>query len=240
MILQSGESDQRTQIGLDPINFVHKFKSLGKSILFEGQLGLQRDLDLGQYPYVTSSYPVAAYACVSSGIPVFDISGIIGIMRAYPILAGYGPFPTEMDEKEANILRGTGAKIDDEYGINTGRPRRIGWPDIPLLQYSNLINGYTELALCKLDKFDTFSQIKICTSYLIDNERVQYYPSTSELSRVTPQYIYLDGWRESTRNVRRINELPYNARKFIELFETSLGVAVKFVGVGPHRNQIAI
>ena len=222
---------------VEPVSYVHNYISKGKSVLFEGQLGLQRDLDLGQYPYVTSSYPAAAYACVSAGIPVFSVTNVLGIARAYPILAGHGPFPTEMDEEKAQILRGTGQNIDDEYGINT---RRIGWPDIPLLKYTNQINGYTELALCKLDKFDQFDKIQVCTSYSLSGNILDYYPSTAEMWKVTPQYIILDGWQSSTRNIRKKIDLPYNARKFIEIIENSINVEIKYVGVGPHRDDVAL
>lgn len=225
---------------VEPVSYVHNYISKGKSVLFEGQLGLQRDLDLGQYPYVTSSYPAAAYACVSAGIPVFSVTNVLGIARAYPILAGHGPFPTEMDEEKAQILRGTGQNIDDEYGINTRRPRRIGWPDIPLLKYTNQINGYTELALCKLDKFDQFDKIQVCTSYSLSGNILDYYPSTAEMWKVTPQYIILDGWQSSTRNIRKKFDLPYNARKFIEIIENSINVEIKYVGVGPHRDDVAL
>ena len=225
---------------VEPVSFVHDFIDKNKSILFEGQLGLQRDLDFGQYPYVTSSHPSAAYACVTSGVPIWKITNIIGIIRAYPILAGNGPFPTEMDEETASILRGTGKNIDDEYGINTRRPRRIGWPDIPLLKYSHQVNGYTELALCKLDKFDNFSKIKICTSYIINEKEVSYYPSTNKTQNVIPKYIVIDGWKTSTRHIRNISDLPYNAKVFLKIIETSLGVSIRYVGVGPHRFDIAI
>jgi adenylosuccinate synthase len=225
---------------VEPISLVHKHLENNKSILLEGQLGLQRDIDLGQYPYVTSSHPVAAYACVSTGIPISKISNVLGIARAYPILAGNGPFPTEMDESIAGILRGNGEHVDDEFGVNTRRPRRIGWPDIPLLKYSHQINGYTELALCKLDKFDAFEKIKICRAYLLDNEIIHYYPSTAEMRRILPQYVTIDGWSTSTRHIRKISGLPYNARVYIDIIERSLGVPIKYIGVGPHKHDIIV
>lgn len=225
---------------VEPVSFIHNYLYQKKSILFEGQLGLQRDIDLGQYPYVTASYPTAAYACVSAGIPISSVTDVLGIARAYPILAGNGPFPTEMTDDIANLLRGTGENIDDEFGINTKRPRRIGWPDIPLLQYTNQINGYTELAMCKLDKFDTFEKIKVCTAYMLNGHHLNYYPSTAEMWDVVPQYKLIDGWNCSTRNIRKISDLPYNARIFLEIIENAINVPIKYVGVGPHREEIAI
>lgn len=224
---------------VEPVHFVHNFIEQKKSILFEGQLGLQRDIDLGEYPYVSSSSCTAAYACVSTGIPVFAITDVIGIVRAYPILAGNGPFPTEMDDEMSSYMRGDGTNIDDEYGINTKRPRRIGWFDIPFLKYSCQINGYTELVISKLDRLDTLEKIKICVAYTINNKILNYYPSTSELEKVTPVYITIDGWKQSTKHIKYIDELPKNARKYLQIIEKSVNVPIKLVGVGAYRNDVA-
>lgn len=224
---------------VEPIIFIHQFLNAGKNILFEGQLGLLRDLDLGTYPYVTSSYPSAAYACVSAGIPVHKVDSIIGIARAYPILAGNGPFPTEMDERLAQYLRGTGEKIDDEYGVTTKRPRRIGWLDLPCLKYSALINGYLELALCKLDKFDQLETNKVCIGYELDGKVIDYFPSTDELGRVNPKYITIPGWKSDIRGIRKIDDLPQYAQDYIRVIEEFIHVPVNYVGVGPSRYEIA-
>ncbi len=225
---------------VEPISFIHDYLKAGRSILFEGQLGILRDLDLGTYPYVTSSYPSAAYACVSAGISVHEVNSIIGIARAYPIFAGNGPFPTEMDAETAQCLRGTGEKIDDEYGVTTNRPRRIGWMDLPLLKYSSLINGYTEIALSKLDKFDQFESIKVCVAYQLNGKEIDYIPTTRELDQVKPVYITLQGWKSNTSNVRRVNDFPRKALEYIKVIENSIHIPVKYIGVGPARHEIAI
>ena len=224
----------------EPVSFMQECLKENKKMLFEGQLGVLRDLDLGTYPYVTSSSPTAAYACAVSGIPIKKVTDIVGVVRAYPILAGNGPFPTEMEESVASVLRGTGEKPDDEYGGTTGRARRIGWLDLPALRYSAGINGYTKIALCKLDKLDDFSEIRVCTHYILDGDRIDYMPDTVELARVRPCYITVPGWEESTRHIRFISDLPKNAQNYIKLIEEAVQAPVVCVGVGPDRDEIAV
>ena len=132
---------------VDPVSFLNKAIDSGEKILFEGQLGAMKDIDLGIYPYVTSSNPVAAYAAVSGGFPISKITNIIGVMKAFSSAVGDGPFPTEMDYEKANGFRGDGNNIDDEYGARTGRARRLGWPDLTLVKYAATINGFTELGM---------------------------------------------------------------------------------------------
>lgn len=225
---------------VEPVSFLHRFLNTGKNVLFEGQLGILRDVDLGTYPYVTSSSPTAAYACAVSGLSIKQVNDIIGVARAYPILAGHGPFPTEMDEETSCILRGTGEKPDDEYGGTTGRKRRIGWLDLPALKYSAQINGYTQLALCKLDKLDTFSEIKVCTHYTLNGQIIDFMPDAFLLKSVVPQYITLPGWKVSTRNIRCIRELPSNAKNYLHIIEKTVNVPITMVGVGPDRDEIAV
>lgn len=221
---------------VNPNSLIHEYIAQDKNILFEGQLGIFRDIDIGTYPYVTSSNPTAAYACVSSGIPIKKVDSIIGIMRAYPILAGNGPFPTEMEEDVACHLRGSGNHVDDEYGVTTGRPRRIGWLDLPCLRYSNSINGYNELALCKLDKYDDFDTIRICNNYLLDGKVIDYFPSTDELERVVPQYIEIKGWKRSTRKIRERSDLPKEALHFLEIIERDLNVPIRYIAACRKRS----
>lgn len=230
---------QLMEVIVEPVSYLHNSLCGGKNILFEGQLGLLRDIDLGTYPYVTSSSPTAAYACAASGIPISKVNKIIGVARAYPILAGNGPFPTEMSEDIAVILRGTGEKPDDEYGGTTGRKRRIGWLDLPVLKFSTKINGYTELVLCKLDRLDNFNEILVCTDYTLDGKIIDYMPDSKTLERVIPKYEKFPGWLESTRNVRNIKDLPINARKYVHFIEEKIGVPITAVGVGPDREEIA-
>ncbi len=219
---------------------IHDYIDNDKNILFEGQLAAMKDIDLGIYPYVTSSNPVAAYAAVSSGFPAKQIDNVIGVAKAFSSAVGGGPFPTESTDTEIDQLRGSGEKPDDEYGARTGRSRRLGWFDAPIVKYTNEINGYDELALCKLDKLDELDKIKICTGYRLDGKDIDYMPTTTELEKVEPIYIELPGWLESTTDVRKIEDLPENAKNYLKKIEELTGASIKYVGVGPGRDEIAI
>jgi adenylosuccinate synthase len=233
-------SEQLRDRIIDQVYYLNQAIKDNKRILFEGQLGVMKDLDLGIYPYVTSSNPVASYAPVSAGIPFQKINDVIGVFKAFSSAVGAGPFPTEMDEISSSSFRGTGEFIDDEFGARTGRARRIGWLDIPILQYGTYINGYTSLAMCKLDKLDTLDEIKICVGYQLNNEMISYMPNTKELEKVSPIYITLKGWKQKTTHIRRIKDLPIEAQEYIKTIEHYIGIPIQFVGVGPSREQLAI
>ncbi len=130
--------------------------------------------------------------------------------------------------------------MDDEFGARTGRSRRLGWFDAPVVRYTNMVNGFDELALCKIDKLDNLEEIKICTGYLLDGEPVDYYPNTTELERVEPVYETMPGWMEDTTGVRRIEDLPENAKAYIKRIEELTGTKVAYVGVGPGREELAV
>lgn len=225
---------------VEPITLIHDYIDQDKEILFEGQLAAMKDIDLGIYPYVTSSNPVAAYAAVSGGFPAKKIDRVIGVAKAFSSAVGAGPFPTESDDEQITLLRGTGDKVDDEFGARTGRSRRLGWFDAPVVRYTNMVNGFDELALCKIDKLDNLEEIKICTGYLLDGEPVDYYPNTTELERVEPVYETMPGWMEDTTGVRRIEDLPENAKAYIKRIEELTGTKVAYVGVGPGREELAV
>ena len=225
---------------VEPVTYVNDKINEGKDILFEGQLGVMKDLDLGIYPYVTSSNPVAAYAAVSAGFSCKKITNIIGIAKAFSSAVGKGPFVTEMPDDEAAIFRGTGENVDDEFGARTGRARRLGWLDLPVIKYAAMVNGFTELALCKIDKLDNFAEIKVCVGYKLNGQEIDYMPSTRDQYKVEPIYVTLPGWQTSTVDVRRIRDLPTNAKKYIELVEKTVKVPIKYVGVGPGRDSIAL
>jgi adenylosuccinate synthase len=224
---------------VDPIDFVHDFLARGRRILFEGQLGAMKDIDLGIYPYVTSSNPVAAYAAVSAGIPARHITEVTGVLKALSSAVGNGPFPTEMLPGEADVLRGTGEHVDDEFGARTGRARRLGWLDLPIVQYANKINGFTELALCKLDKLDNLPEIKVCTGYEFNGKIIGSMPNIREMALIKPVYATLPGWLQNTREIKSIDKLPENALKYIKFIEAAVGVPVTMVGVGPGREELA-
>lgn len=224
----------------EPVSYINNALKAGEHILFEGQLGGMKDIDLGIYPYVTSSNPVAAYASVSAGFSIKYITNIIGVMKAFSSAVGAGPFPTEMDNAQSEGFRGDGSKVDDEFGARTGRARRLGWLDLPVVKYTATINGFTELAVCKIDKLDIYEKIKICTAYKLDGKEIDYMPSVNELERVEPVYITVDGWLSDTTKIREYDQLPKNAKKYLNIIEQYTETPVKYVGVGPMREEIII
>ncbi|MGL4284047.1 MAG: adenylosuccinate synthase, partial [Eubacterium aggregans] len=201
---------------VEPISYLHNYIDAGKNILFEGQLAAMKDIDLGIYPYVTSSNPIAGYAAVSGGFSSKKIDRIIGVAKAFSSAVGAGPFPTEdPDDPQIAIIRGDGSKADDEFGARTGRSRRLGWLDIPILKYTTLINGFDTIALCKIDKLDDLDEIKVGVGYELDGKVLDRFPNTDELFRITPIYETLPGWKTSTRDIRKIAELPENTQNYI-------------------------
>ena len=225
---------------VEPVSFVNKAIERGEKLLFEGQLGAMKDIDLGIYPYVTSSNPVAAYAAVSGGFPVSKIDEIVGVMKAFSSAVGDGPFPTEMGDEQSDGFRGTGNQIDDEFGARTGRARRLGWLDLPIVKFAATVNGFTSIAVCKIDKLDTYEKIKVCTGYKLNGELIDYMPSATDLYKVEPVYEEMEGWLTSTREIRDYDKLPANAKKYIELIEKHAGVPVKYIGVGPAHDEIIV
>lgn len=224
---------------VEPISFLHDYIDQDKNILFEGQLAAMKDIDLGIYPYVTSSNPVAAYAAVSGGFPAKKIDKVIGVAKAFSSAVGAGPFPTESDDEQIAKIRGTGEKVDDEFGARTGRSRRLGWFDAPVVKYTNQVNGFDELVLCKIDKLDDLEEIRLCTGYELDGKELDHYPNTDELELVTPIYETLPGWMEDTTKIRKLEDLPENAKNYIRRIEELTGTNIAYVGVGPGREEIA-
>ncbi|MBR1747967.1 MAG: adenylosuccinate synthase [Clostridia bacterium] len=226
---------------VEPISFVNKAIEKKEKILFEGQLGAMKDIDLGIYPYVTSSNPVAAYAAVSGGFPISKIDEIVGVMKAFTSAVGDGPFPTEMlDENEVNGFRGDGHKVDDEFGARTGRARRLGWLDLHIVKYAATINGFTSLAVCKIDKLDTYDEIKVCVGYKLNGKEIDYMPTSRDMYKVEPIYRVLKGWKTDTTKIRSYDALPQEAKDYIKCIESVVGVNVKYIGVGPAREDIII
>ena len=227
--------DQLAPFIVDSFRMIHDALEAGDTILLEGQLGIMRDIDWGHYPYVTSSSPTVAGACVSTGIPPARIDSAIGVAKAFTSSVGEGPFPTELDGEIANRLRTGGG---GEYGVSTGRPRRVGWMDTVAVRHAASINGLTELALTKIDLLDTFATIPICTGYRLNGELIEYVPTTHQLGRVEPVYEELPGWEANTAGIDRWDDLPQNARLYVERIEEIVGVPIKYVGTGQHRRDI--
>lgn len=206
----------------------------GKKVLFEGAQGTLLDIDHGTYPFVTSSNPTAGYASVGTGIGPTKINHVLGISKAYLTRVGEGPFPTELFDEAGEHL-GT---VGHEFGTTTGRPRRCGWFDSVLLNYSTRINGMTHLAITKLDVLDQLETIKICTSYEIDGKITKIFPADLEaLAKATPIYEEVPGWMTSTKGITEFNKLPELAQSYIKRIEELLKVKVAIVAVGPKRDE---
>ena len=215
----------------DTLSLLSQAYSQGKDVLLEGQLGTMRDLDWGIYPYVTSSNPLPGGACAGAGIPPQRITSVVGVVKAFSTCVGGGPFPTEQDNEIGHYLR----EVGHEYGATTGRPRRIGWLDAPALRYAAKLNGFTELAVTKLDTLDGLPAIKVCVGYKLDGLSIDHMPLTADLYRVEPVYEELRGWMQITSGVRDFASLPQAAQDYVRLIEGYLSAPAKLISVGPER-----
>jgi len=195
-----------------------------------------KDLDWGSYPFVTSSSPTAAGAAAGSGIPPRSIDRIIGVAKAYSTQVGTGPMPTELQDAMGDHLR----QLGGEYGATTGRPRRVGWFDTIVTRYVAEINGCTDIAITKLDVLDTLEEIPVCTAYRYQNEVITELPDPLLHDKCEPIYETLPGWQQSTREARSLQDLPRNARAYLERLVELVQVPIHSVGVGPERNQTLI
>ena len=206
----------------------------GKQILAEGAQGALLDVDHGTYPFVTSSSPTSGGACTGLGIPPTSVTSILGIVKAYTTRVGNGPFPTELTDETGERLR----KIGGEFGATTGRPRRCGWLDAVSLRYSVMINGITHIAITKLDVLDQFEQIKICTGYSYKGKILKTFPSdVQSLTSIEPIYETFEGWNTSISDVRSYNDLPANARNYVEAMSELTGTKIQIISVGARRDQ---
>ncbi|MDQ2899577.1 MAG: adenylosuccinate synthase [Acidobacteriota bacterium] len=206
----------------------------GKSVLFEGAQGTMLDLDHGTYPFVTSSSSAAGGACTGTGVPPTRIDGVIGVSKAYITRVGGGPFPSEALDSTGDEIR----KRGNEFGSVTGRPRRCGWFDVPLLRYTAMINGFDSLAITKLDVLDALDEIPVCVKYRSRGRELLEMPGTSgALAAVEPVYESLPGWRTPTGHITEFAELPENAKRYVYFLEKQTGVEVGSISAGPERNQ---
>ena len=216
----------------------------GEHVLLEGAQGSLLDLDHGTYPYVTSSVPSSSSggAAIGVGIGPTDISRVVGVFKSYCTRVGNGPFPTELFDDTATLLRDHGKETGrGEYGTTTGRPRRIGWLDAVAARYSVRFNGLSALALTRLDVLDSLATIKICTGYELDGQVTDTFPSReSVLDRIKPIYEELPGWQQPTTAVRTFDDLPPQAQAFIKRVEKLLECPVDLISVGPSREQAVI
>jgi len=222
---------------VDGVSFIHRSLSEGKRVIVEGANALMLDLDFGTYPFVTSSSTSVGGVCTGLGVPPMWIGEIIGVVKAYTSRVGAGPFPTELLDATGTHLQKVGA----EWGVTTGRRRRCGWLDLVVLKYSNMINGYTCLNLTKVDVLDELPELKIGVAYEFEDKELENFPPDLErLSKVSVKYVTLPGWKTSISSARIWNDLPENCRAYVEFIEKFLGVPVRYIGVGPGRNEMVL
>jgi len=207
----------------------------GKKVLFEGAQGTLLDIDMGTYPYVTSSHPVSGGVCVGAGIGPTAISEIIGIFKGYTTRVGKGPFPTELDDEIGEYIRQAGF----EFGVTTGRARRTGWFDAVMARYAVRVNGLTSIVINKIDPLRGLDKIKLCVAYEKDGKIVNDFPADlDELAKCTPVYEEFDGFDEDISGVRKYEDFPQSIKTYIEAVEKACGCPVSIIGVGPDREQI--
>ncbi len=218
----------------DTVHLLNTAIRNGKSVLFEGAQGTMLDVDHGTYPFVTSSSATAGGACIGTGVAPTRIDGVIGVSKAYITRVGAGPFPTELFDEVGDIIRKNG----NEFGSVTGRPRRCGWFDAPLLRYTAAINGFDSIILTKLDVLDDLDEIKVCTAYKVNGKVVEDMPATTcTMDSIEAVYETLPGWKSQTRGLTDFNQLPDKAKDYLKFLEESSGVEVGSVSTGPERNE---
>ena len=203
-------------------------------VLLEGAQGALLDPDFGTYPYTTSSSPLAGGGCLGAGLGPTKISRILGVFKAYCTRVGSGPMPTELKDETGDLIR----EQAHEYGTTTGRPRRCGWFDAVAARFSTRINGFTGMAITRLDILDTFPRLKICVGYKLDGKTIDYFPSSiAALDRCQPIYEELPGWQVPTTDIREYEQLPPQARQYIARLEELSSCPVNLICVGPEREQ---
>ncbi len=218
----------------DACALLNQAADAGESILLEGAQGTLLDIDHGTYPFVTSSSTTAGGACIGTGLAPTRLTAALGVTKAYATRVGGGPFPSELNDAAAEHLRQRGR----EFGSVTGRPRRVGWLDLPLLRYAVEINGVSSLIVTKLDILDGLARVPVCVGYRLDGKPCDHIPYTvAELERIEPVYETLPGWQTSTEGLTRYADLPSAARNYLDFVAGWLGVEIGMISTGPERNQ---
>jgi adenylosuccinate synthase len=221
----------------DTTSYLHNAIKQNKRILFEGAQGTMLDIDHGTYPFVTSSSAAAGGASTGTGIPPTKITGVIGVSKAYITRVGSGPFPSEDSGAAGELLRREG----NEFGAVTGRPRRCGWFDVPLLKYTAMVNGFDTLVITKLDVLDQHSEIPVCVGYKLNGKMVEEMPATYRaLEAIEPVYEKIPGWCSSTRGISQFEQLPEKARAYLKYLEDRTGVELGGISTGPERTETII
>jgi adenylosuccinate synthase len=221
---------------VDTLPWIRDAVKGGQRLLLEGQLGVGRDINWGIYPFTTASSPTAGGACSGAGIPPREIGEVLGVVKAYSTSVGGGPFPTELHDEYGTMLQ----EIGREFGATTGRPRRCGWFDGVAIAYASWLNGFTAIAVTKLDVLDHFDEIRICTGYRLGDQVIDYVPDTAIQALVEPVYEVWPGWRTDTSGCRAWTDLPAAAQAYLQRIEALAGAPLHFVSVGPERTQIVV
>ncbi|MDM9632034.1 adenylosuccinate synthase [Robiginitalea aurantiaca] len=218
---------------IDSEEYLYQALSSGKKVLAEGAQGSLLDIDFGTYPYVTSSNTTAAGACTGLGISPGSIKEVFGIFKAYTTRVGSGPFPTELFDEDGKTM----ARVGNEFGATTGRPRRCGWLDLVALKYTVRINGVTQLMMMKADVLSGFETLKVCTAYHYQGKQIDHLPYSIEAPFLTPVYKELPGWKEDLTKMTEASQLPKELEAYIQYLESELQVPIRIVSVGPDRTQ---
>jgi adenylosuccinate synthase len=215
----------------------------GKIVLSEAAQGTLLDLEQGTYPFVTSSCTTAAGVFSGLGLGIYPVNRVVGVTKSFQTRVGSGPFPTELLDEKATLLRGTGSNPWDEFGTTTGRPRRVGWLDLVLLRYAIEINGITELFITKMDILSDIGNIPVCVAYKIDGKQLTQLERTADaqsMEQYVPVYDTLSGWLEDLTKVRDYAEFPAAVKEYIRFIEEQCGVPVRLISVGPERNAVVM
>src|SRR5574343_56619 len=218
---------------VDSEQYLNEAFKAGKRVLAEGAQGTMLDIDFGTYPFVTSSNTVTAGTCTGLGVAPTKIGNVIGIFKAYCTRVGSGPFPTELDDEVGELIRQEGR----EFGATTGRPRRCGWVDLPQMKYAIMVNCVTELSIFIADVLSCFETIKVCTHYIIDGERVDYFPFDVNGINLTPVYEEIEGWNCDLTQLSSYDDAPQALKNYVSYLERNLEVPITVVSVGPDRTQ---
>lgn len=221
---------------MDSENYIHQAQKAGKKILAEGAQGSLLDIDFGTYPFVTSSNTVCAGACTGLGVAPNKIGDVIGIFKAYCTRVGSGPFPTELHGQEGENLR----KAGNEFGATTGRPRRCGWNDLPALKYAVELNGVTQLCMTKADVLCGLEEVKVCTHYMLDGEEIHHFPFDVNNDKLQPVFKSFKAWTTAINDCRKYDALEENFKDYITFLENYLEVPVKYISLGPDRDQTIV
>ena len=233
----NGYADRLRPYVCDTISLLHDEIKAGKRVLFEGAQATMLDIDYGTYPYVTASHPVSGGVCVGAGVAPRDVHKVVGVVKAYSTRVGEGPFPTEQLNEIGDKIRDCG----HEYGTVTGRPRRTGWLDAVIVKYACMLSGLDYMAITRLDILDTFEKIDMCVGYKYKGELLNEVPASLKvLAEVEPVYETFDGWMTDISGIRKYEELPENARKYLERLAEVCGTKLGIVSVGPNRDQTIV